>query len=73
MVKLGMTAVQALRAATSVDARILGKQKELGRVAPGFDADLIAVTGDPLADLHAIEHVAFVMKAGHIYKGASLP
>jgi imidazolonepropionase-like amidohydrolase len=73
MAKLGMTVVQALQAATSVDARILGKQKELGRVAPGFDADLIAVTGDPLADLHAIEHVAFVMKAGHIYKGASLP
>ena len=68
MAKLGMTPSQALQAATSVDARILGKQKELGRIAPGFDADLIAVPGDPLADLHAIEHVAFVMKAGHIYK-----
>ena len=68
MAKLGMTPLQALQAATSVDARILGKQNELGRIAPGFDADLIAVPGDPLADLHAIEHVAFVMKAGRIYR-----
>ncbi|MEO7477881.1 MAG: amidohydrolase family protein [Lysobacteraceae bacterium] len=68
MARLGMTSSQALQAATSVDARILGKQKELGRIASGFDADLIAVPGDPLTDLHAIEHVVFVMKAGHIYK-----
>jgi imidazolonepropionase-like amidohydrolase len=73
MARLGMTNLQALRAATSIDARILGKQKELGRVAPGFDADLIAVQGDPLSDLHAIEHVAFVMKAGHIYKQPDHP
>ena len=73
MAKLGMTPAQALRAATSVDARILGKQKELGRIAPGYDADIIAVQGDPLSDLHAIEHVAFVMKAGRIYKKPELP
>ncbi|HTA66402.1 MAG TPA: amidohydrolase family protein [Xanthomonadaceae bacterium] len=68
MARLGMSNAQALHAATETDARILGRQKELGRVASGYDADLIAVQGDPLADLHAIEHVAFVMKAGHIYK-----
>ena len=73
MAKLGMTPSQALLAATSVDARILGKHKELGRIAAGFDADIIAVDGDPLADLHAIEHVAFVMKAGHIYKRTDQP
>jgi len=73
MAKLGMTNLQALRAATTIDARILGKQKELGRIVPGFDADLIAVQGDPLSDLHAIEHVAFVMKAGHIYKQPDHP
>jgi imidazolonepropionase-like amidohydrolase len=68
MGKLGMSNVQALRAATSVDAGILGKQKELGRIAKDYDADLIAVHGDPIADLHAIERVDFVMKAGRIYK-----
>jgi imidazolonepropionase-like amidohydrolase len=73
MARLGMTNAQALRAATTVDARILGKQKELGRIASGYDADLIAVQGDPLADLRAIEHVAFVMKAGRVYKGAESP
>ncbi|HEY2344481.1 MAG TPA: amidohydrolase family protein [Xanthomonadaceae bacterium] len=68
MVRLGMTPVQALRAATSVDARILGKQKELGRIAAGFDADLIAVEGDPLEDVQSIRRVEFVMKGGWIYK-----
>jgi imidazolonepropionase-like amidohydrolase len=68
MARLGMTPAQALHAATEVDARILGKQDELGRVAAGYDADLIAVSGDPLSDLHAIEHVGFVMKAGRVYK-----
>jgi len=73
LARLGMTPVQALRAATSVDAGILGKQKELGRIANGYDADLIAVQGDPLTDLHAIEHVAFVMKAGVTYKDFAHP
>jgi imidazolonepropionase-like amidohydrolase len=67
MAKLGMTNLQALRAATGVDARILGKQKELGRIALGFDADLIAVLGDPFENLQALEHVRFVMKGGVTY------
>jgi imidazolonepropionase-like amidohydrolase len=73
MAALGMPPVQALRAATSVDAGILGKQKELGRLANGYDADLIAVQGDPLANLRAIEHVALVMKAGRIYQQPDHP
>ena len=73
MAKLGMSNPQALRAATTVDARILGRQNELGRIAPGYDADLIAVSGDPVADLHAVERVQFVMKAGRVYRQPEHP
>ncbi|MBS0456305.1 MAG: amidohydrolase family protein [Proteobacteria bacterium] len=73
MARLGMSNTQALQAATVTDARILRKAGELGRIATGYDADLVAVAGDPLADLRAIEHVAFVMKAGRIYKQPATP
>jgi imidazolonepropionase-like amidohydrolase len=66
-VKAGMTPEQALRAATSRAAELLGKEKELGTVAPGYSADLVAVEGDPLADISvAINHVVWVMKDGAI-------
>jgi imidazolonepropionase-like amidohydrolase len=68
LVKDGMTPAQALFAATTVDAGILGRGKDLGRVAPGALADLVAVPGDPISDISALEHVAFVMKGGVIYK-----
>lgn len=68
MVKGGMTPVQALLAATAVNARILGLSNLIGRVVPGLAADLIAVPGDPTTDIAAIEHVVFVMKNGTIYK-----
>jgi imidazolonepropionase-like amidohydrolase len=67
MARLGMTPVQALQAATSVAARILGKQDDFGRVAAGLRADLIAVAGDPTRKLDAIEHAGFVMKNGVVY------
>jgi imidazolonepropionase-like amidohydrolase len=64
-VKAGMTPEQALRAATSNAAELLGKEKELGAVAPGYFADLVAVEGDPLADISVVvNHVRWVMKSG---------
>jgi len=68
MVRDGMTPTQALAAATATDAKILRQEKTLGRVKQGMLADLIAVPGDPTKDIVAIEHVAFVMKNGIVYK-----
>ena len=68
LVKDGMTPLQALMAATSVDAGILGHKEDLGRVAVGAYADLIAVPGDPTSDVSTLEHVSFVMKDGVIYR-----
>jgi len=66
-VKAGMTPEQALRTATTNAAELLGKEKELGAVAPGYFADLVAVEGDPLADINvAISDVRWVMKAGSV-------
>ena len=64
-IKAGMTPEQALRTATSNAAELLGKEKELGAVAPGYFADLVAVEGDPLSDVNvAIKNVRWVMKGG---------
>ena len=64
-VKAGMTAEQALQTATTNAAALLGKEKELGAVAPGYRADLVAVEGDPLSDINVvIDHVRWVMKDG---------
>jgi imidazolonepropionase-like amidohydrolase len=60
----GLSSTEALAAATTGAARLLGLENEVGRIAPGFSADLIAVDGDPLADVHRLEHVAFVMVRG---------
>jgi imidazolonepropionase-like amidohydrolase len=68
MVKYGMTPMQAIQAATSSAADLLGHSSEIGSIKPGKYADLIAVSGDPLTDIRLLESVKFVMKDGKIYK-----
>jgi len=67
-VDYGMTSMQAIRSATSLGAEMLGWSDRLGSVEPGKFADLVAVAGDPLADITELEHVRFVMKEGIVYK-----
>jgi len=68
MVAWGMPIVDALRSATSIDARVLHMEERFGRVKTGLFGDLIAVEGDPTRDISAIRRVRFVMKDGMVYK-----
>ncbi len=71
MVKFGMTAVQAIQAATINAAELLGKSDLFGSIAPGKLADIIAVKGDPLKNVRVLEDVRFVMKDGVTFKSPS--
>ena len=69
-VKYGQTPMEAIRSATIHAADLIGRGNESGSLEPGRWADLIAVKGDPLADVHVLEQVTFVMKEGKVYKDA---
>lgn len=68
MVRYGMTPDQALRAATAVNARILGVDSDVGKVAPNMIADLVAVAGNPVANIAACAATRLVMKGGSVTK-----
>jgi imidazolonepropionase-like amidohydrolase len=73
MVKFGMTPAQAIRAATSSAADLIGRAKDVGTVEAGKFADVIAVTDDPLQNVRALENVGFVMKGGVVAKDQITP
>ncbi len=64
----GQKPMDAIVSATSLSARSLRLDKTIGTVAPGFEADLVGLDGDPLTDITAVKRVAFVMKGGKVYK-----
>ncbi len=69
MVEFGMTPMQAIQSATARAAELLDKAGELGTVAAGAYADLVAVPGDPLRDVNELKNVSFVMKGGSVIRG----
>ncbi len=68
MVKYGMTPIQAVRSATTTAAELLDMQNDVGSIAPEKYADIVAVKGDPLADINLLQQIDFVMKGGEVYK-----
>jgi len=68
MVKAGMTPMDAIIAATGSAADLIGDTQDIGTVRQGRYADIVAVNGDPLADITQLQHVQFVMKGGSVYK-----
>jgi imidazolonepropionase-like amidohydrolase len=71
MVKYGMTAMQAITAATANGAKLLKREADFGAIETGRFADIIAVDGDPLGDVSLLERVSFVMKEGRVYRGTA--
>jgi imidazolonepropionase-like amidohydrolase len=61
----------AMVSANSLGAEALGLANQIGTIAPGLQADIIALAGDPLKDITAVRRVVFVMKAGIVYKNVS--
>jgi imidazolonepropionase-like amidohydrolase len=68
MVRYGMTPMQAIQSATTVSAALLGWSTDVGAIAPGHFADMVAVRADPLADISALENVDHVMKGGAVVR-----
>src|SRR5438309_3089960 len=68
LVQFGLSPIEAIRAATSRAADLLDEKGEIGVVAPGAYADIIAVTGDPFKNMKELENVRFVMKGGNVFK-----
>ena len=68
LVERGMTPMQAIKAATVVSAELIDAADELGQLAPGYLADIIAVPGDPSRDIAATLDVSFVMKNGQVVR-----
>jgi imidazolonepropionase-like amidohydrolase len=68
MVEFGMTPMQAIQSATSQGAELLEMKGRLGVIAPGAYADVVAVAGNPLANIKILENVGFVMKDGRVFK-----
>jgi imidazolonepropionase-like amidohydrolase len=68
MVQAGMTPADAILAATRNAADLIGDPADIGSIQPGRFADIIAVAGDPMADVAVLEHVRFVMKGGTVYR-----
>ncbi|MBV9725381.1 MAG: amidohydrolase family protein, partial [Gammaproteobacteria bacterium] len=71
MVEWGMTPMEAIQAATRNAAEALVRSADVGAIAPGRYADLIAVDGDPLSDIRVLESVPVVMKGGQLVKGGA--
>src|SRR5262249_32408125 len=71
LVRNGTTPLAAIRAGTLTAAKLLGWDTEIGRLAQGFAADIVAVPGDPLRDIAALSKVRFVMKRGVVYRDDS--
>jgi len=69
MVEAGIPAAYAIQAATTHAAQLLKREKDFGSVAPGKYADIVAVQGDPLADIRTLEHPVWVMKGGSVASG----
>jgi len=68
MVKYGMTPLAAIQAGTVNGAKLLGWQGQIGALKQGYLADIVAVPGNPLADINVLQKVSFVMKGGVIYR-----
>jgi imidazolonepropionase-like amidohydrolase len=68
MVELGMSPMEAIKSATSRAAEMLDLQGQIGVIAPGAYADIVALSGDPLSDIKILENVQFVMKDGKVFR-----